>query len=86
MRSTCTTIFLRKHVVTLPSRDLYIPRTTNTSSSLRIGIDRTPCLACNSFDKLADINLRRASEWALKCALRFLRRELDTVAEYFIVK
>jgi hypothetical protein len=31
------------------------------------------------------MRVRRASEWAVKCALRDLRREDETVVEYFIL-
>ena len=56
-----------------------------TSSSLRMGIDRTPWRICNSLLRLADMSLRRASEWAPKWALRLLRRDDETVDEYFII-
>jgi len=36
-------------------------------------------------ERLADISLRLASEWALKYALRDLRRDEDTDVEYFIL-
>jgi hypothetical protein len=39
--STWTTNFLRYTAVTLPSRPLYFPRMTWTSSSLRTGMERT---------------------------------------------
>jgi hypothetical protein len=50
-----------------------------------MGMDRTPCRACNSFDKFADMSVRRASECAEKCAFRDLRLDDATDVEYFIL-
>ena len=44
-----------------------------------------PCLFLSSLDKGLDIILRRTLEGALKCALRDLRLDDETVALYFIV-
>merc|ERR1719313_1310020 len=85
MRSTWTTHFFRYTAVTLPSRVLYIPRVMRTSSSLRIGIDRTPCRAWSSLERLALMSFLRASLWAPKWALRFLRRLEVTLALNFIL-
>ena len=48
-------------------------------------ISRTPCLVFNSDESGDDMILRRTLEGAEKCALRDLRRLLDTEVEYFIV-
>ena len=45
----------------------------------------TPYFAFRSVLRGADMILRRAEEGAVKCALRDLRRLLDTEVEYFIV-
>lgn len=79
------THFLRYTCVTLPSRSLYFPRTIRTSSSLRIGSDRTLYLVRSSLDKGDDMILRRTEEGAEKCALRDLRREDETSGLNFIL-
>ena len=68
----------------MPSRFLYVPRTTSTSSSLRTGIERTLYFATRSFESGALMIVRRSVDDAVKCALRHFRREEETVAELFI--
>lgn len=79
------TYFLRKHVMTFPSRFLNVPRTTVTTSSLRIGTARTLYFLRSSADSDADMRTRRSEEGAWKWARRDLRRELDTSADCFMV-
>lgn len=43
-----------------------------------------PCLFLSSLDKGLDMILRRVDEGALKCALRDLRLDDETVALYFM--
>lgn len=79
------TYFFRKHVMTFPSRFLKVPRTTVTTSSLRMGTARTLYFLRSSADRGADIRTRRSEEGAWKCARRDLRRELETSADCFMV-
>jgi len=60
------TYFLRKHVMTFPSRFLKVPRTTVTTSSLRMGIDRTLYFLRSSAESGDDIRMRRSEEGAWK--------------------
>ena len=55
-----------------------------TSSSLRIGIDRTLYFACNSFESDADMRIRFSPEDAAKCALRDFPWSELTVVRNFI--
>jgi hypothetical protein len=55
-----------------------------TSSSLRIGMDRTLYFACNSFDNEADMMIRFAPDEAAKCALRDFPWSELTVVRNFI--
>ena len=79
------TNFLRYTAVTLPSRFLYVPRTTVTSSSLRTGIERTLCFERSSELSAHDMMRLRSREVAVKCALRLFRRDEETVGLNFIV-
>jgi len=72
--------------MTLPSRPLYVPRTTLTSSSLRTGMERTWYLFRSSDESAELISTRRTDEGALKCALRDLFRFEDTAGSNFMAK
>lgn len=76
------THFLRYTVVTRPSLSWWCPRTIMTSSPLRIGNERTPCLMRRSLDNGADIIFRLTLEGAVKWALRhFLLSEVTAGRE-----
>ena len=79
------THFLRYTAMTLPSRPLFEPRVTRTSSSLRMGTARTWCFSCKSLESGADMMRWRICDGAVKCALRLARRLLLTLELYFIL-
>ena len=56
----------------------YLPFKIETSSSLRMGILRTPCFFLKSLDNVALINLYFNYEWAEKWAFLHFLRELVT--------
>merc|ERR1719440_451115 len=84
-RSTWMHHFLRYTVVTLPSRSWKWPRTIITSSSRRIGSERTLYFVRKSLLNGQLMIFLRTLEGAVKCALRVLLRELLTVVENFMM-
>jgi hypothetical protein len=63
---------------------LYVPRTTETSSSLRTATAFTLYFALSSDESGADMSLCRTLDGAVKCALRLFRLEDETLALNFI--
>lgn len=60
-------------------------RLTCTSSSLRIGMDRTLYFCRSSLDRGADMSRRLMWEGAVKCLFLFFLREEDTNGLHFIL-
>lgn len=77
--------FKRYTLITLPSRPLLLPRVIRTSSSLRIGIDRTLCFSLNSLLKGALIMTLRTLEGAPKCAFLDLRLDEWRLLLIFVI-
>ena len=60
-----------------------MPRTIVTTSSDRMGSDRTLYFSRSSFERPADMSLRRVEEGALKCAFRDLDR-VEAIVSFFV--
>merc|ERR1712097_177537 len=84
-RSMWITYFLRFTWITLPSRPTFFPRTTMTSSSLRIGMDLTLYFCTSSLLRWELMIFLLTLDGAVKCALRDLRRDDDTFWLYFML-